>query len=146
MKSLPCIINFMHTFLCAARLIFDNTTEECVTSNIIFHLFKFIWFPLRKIEYMNSLSFSQISTSSLDPHHHQPPCQPLSISNFTSCNANHCPYSILHHFWPCRIEYTFFIMTLRATPTPVPTSLHFQFYQLQCQPLSICDITWFLTM
>jgi hypothetical protein len=36
---------------------------------------------------------------------HQPECQPLPISDFTNCNANHCPYSILHDFGPCRIEY-----------------------------------------
>jgi hypothetical protein len=40
------------------------------------------------------------------------------ISDFTNCNANHCPYSILHDFGPCRIEYTYFVMTPRATPTP----------------------------
>ena len=40
------------------------------------------------------------------------------ISDFTNCNANHCPYSKLHDFGPCRIEYTYFVMTPRATPTP----------------------------
>jgi hypothetical protein len=43
---------------------------------------------------------------------------PLPISDFTNCNANHCPYSKLHDFGPCRIEYTYFVMTPRATPTP----------------------------
>ena len=33
-------------------------------------------------------------------------------------NANHCPYSKLHDFGPCIIEYTYFVMTPRASPTP----------------------------
>ena len=53
---------------------------------------------------------------------YQPQCQPVPISDFTNCNANHCPYSILHDFGPCMIEYTYFIMTPRATPTPMPTT------------------------
>ena len=72
---------------------------------------------------------------------HQPQCQPLPIFDFTNGIANHCPYSILHVLGLCRIEYTNSVMTPRATPIPVPTSLHFQFYQLQCQPLPIFDIT-----
>ena len=35
---------------------------------------------------------------------HQSECQPLPISDFTNCNANHCPYSILYDFGPRRIE------------------------------------------
>ncbi len=54
------------------------------------------------------------------------------ISDFTNCNANHCPYSKLHDFGPCKIEY--FVMTPRVLPTPVPTCAPFRFYQLQCQP------------
>ena len=37
-------------------------------------------------------------------------------------------------------------MTPTATPTPMTTSAHFRFYQLQCQPLSIFDIICFRTM
>ena len=29
------------------------------------------------------------------------------ISDFTNCNANHCPYSKLHDFGPCKIDYIF---------------------------------------
>jgi len=68
---------------------------------------------------------------------HQPQCQPLFISDFTKCNANHCPYSILHDFGPFRIKYTFFFVTPRASPTTMPSSAHFWFYQLQSQPLTI---------
>ena len=71
---------------------------------------------------------------------HQPQCQPLFISVFTNCNANHCPYSILHDFGPCRIKYMFFVVTPRASPTTMPSSAHFRFYQLQCQPLPIFDV------
>jgi hypothetical protein len=68
------------------------------------------------------------------------------ISDFTNCNANHCPYSKLHDFGPCKIEYMYFVMTPRVLPTPVPTCAPFRFYQLQCQPLPIFEITWFRTM
>jgi hypothetical protein len=69
---------------------------------------------------------------------YQPQCQPVPHSDFKNCNANHCPYSILHDFGPCRIEYMY---SPRILPTPVPTCAHFRFYQLQCQPLPIFDIT-----
>ena len=80
---------------------------------------------------------SNIRVSLWHQESHQPPCHPLLISNFTNCNANQWPSSILHDFWPCRIEYTFFVMTPRASP---PSSAHFRFYQLQCQPLPIFDV------
>jgi hypothetical protein len=91
---------------------------------------------------------------------YQPQCQPVPHSDFTNCNANHCPYSKLHIFGPCKIEY-------RVLPTPVPTCAPFpilptampttahirnymifyhvksniEFYQPQCQPVPHSDYT-----
>jgi len=89
---------------------------------------------------------SNISISLWHQEFYQPQCQPVPISDFTICNANHCPYSKLHDFGPWRLEYMYFVMTPRVLPTPVPTCAHFRFYQLQCQPLPIFEITWFRTM
>ncbi len=89
---------------------------------------------------------SNIWTPILHQQPHQAQCRLQPISDFTNCNANHCPYLILHDFGPCKIEYMNSVMTPTATPTAMPTSAHIRFYHLQCQSLPIFDITWFRTM
>ncbi len=66
----------------------------------------------------------------------------MPISDFTNCNAKHCPYSKLHDFGPCKIEYIFRYDTKSFTnpsanlrpipilPTSMPTTAHIQNYMI----------------